>query len=259
MRTHTHVHGSHGATHRSRTRRCGAPCSSGAPHTARPRSLAHAGPAASRGSEHALLHCDARMLRPHHATRRRLAMALAQPHWRPVPCTYADHAGPTRVRRKAADGALRHRHRDLREVRAAVSECALSRTSAALASCYPVCFPCTHCARYAQVGDRAGSAVASAARAPRPLAHREHREHVSHVRPRAPTHWHCLVALQPCPTALTVRLPCMPVDGGRTRTRRTVGSRHRGALRPITCHQPCICLCTHLSMHMPLLAHMCTG
>ena len=172
-------------------RRCGAPCSSGAPHTARPRSLAHAGPAASRGSEHALLHCDARMFRPHHATRRRLAMALAQPHWRPVPCTHADRAGSTRVRRKAADGAPHLHHRDLREVRAAVSEWALSRILAAPASCHPVCFPCTHCARFAQVGDRAGSAVASAARAPRPVAHREHREHVSHVRPRAPTHWHC--------------------------------------------------------------------
>ena len=124
-------------------------------------------------------------------------VALAQPHWRPVPCTHADRAGSTRVRRKAADGAPHLHHRDLRQVRAAVSEWALSRTSTALASCFPVCFPCTHCARYAQVGDRAGSAVASAARASRPLAHREHREHVSHVRPRAPTH----TALWPCSPA----------------------------------------------------------
>ena len=38
--------------------------------------------------------------------------ALAQPYWRSLPCTYADHAGSTRVRRKATDDAPRLRHRD---------------------------------------------------------------------------------------------------------------------------------------------------
>ena len=94
----------------------------------------------SRGSEHALLHCDACMLRPHHATRCRLRRMWLWPSlspcWRPVPCTYADRAGSTRVRRKAADGAPRHRHR---EVRAAVPECALHRPAVALAPCVLPC------------------------------------------------------------------------------------------------------------------------
>ena len=78
-------------------------------------------------------------------------VALAQPHWRPVPCTHADRAGSTRVRRKAADGAPHLHHRDLREVRAAVSECA---PSLAPQPPLPRAFPCASLALTAPASRR---------------------------------------------------------------------------------------------------------